>query len=233
MAYHHGTLRKYTGAILQYFNDLEVQYQRSTGEFITKKIPFKFSTREKTRILDSVTSQQILEGNYNVLPKAHLTLVSIQKAEQRTTNKNNKICKFKFDNSMEYAFNSVPYEFLYDIVVLCRGMNECSQILEQVTTKFNPIFSMNIWDSSNLSEPTSVPIQLQGITLEFEDFEEISKNIITLTFSLSLMGSFYQPIKTIPKVKEFKMYLNKILENEESTKESMLEWDVDNNGIII
>lgn len=230
--YHHGTLRKYTGGILQYFNNLEVQHTISSGEVITKPVPIKYNSREKSRVLDELTSQQILEGNYNVLPRANLTFISLNKAEQRTTNKNNKINLFKSDTTVEYSFNSVPYEFLYDIVIQCRGMNESSQIIEQICSKFNPIVNLDIWDASNLSEPTRIPLLLQGIAIDPDEYEELSSNIISLTFSLSLIGNLYQPIKTTPLVKEFKMYLNEILDDEESTQKSMEEWDIDNDGLI-
>ena len=230
--YHHGTIRKYTGAILQYFNDLEVQHKRNTGELITKQIPLKYSSREKSRVLDEFTSEQILEGNFNVLPRANLSFISLNRSEQRTTNKNNKINPFKSDTTIQYSYNSVPYEFLYDIVVQCRGMNEASQIIEQVGANFNPNVALDVWDASNMTEATRIPLLLQGIAVEGDEYDELTSNILNVTFSLSLIGSLYQPIKTMPRVKEFKIYMNEILEDEEATQKEMMEWDVDNDGVI-
>jgi len=231
--YHHGTIKKYTGAILQYFNGLEVQYTRSTGEVITKPVPLKYSLREKSNVLDSVTSQQLLEGNYNVLPRANLTFISLQKAEQRSTNKNKKINLLKGVDIIQFSYNSVPYEFLYDIVVQCRGMNEMTQIIEQVCANFNPHVIIDVWDVSNLSEPTRIPLMLQGVSMENDEYEEISANINSVTFSLSLMGHLYPPIKTIPRIKEFDLYLREILVAEQSTERFMDSWNVDNDGNVI
>ncbi len=230
--FHHGTMRKYTGAILQYFNSMEVQYTRSTGETITKPVPIKYNSREKSIVLDEYTSEQILQGNFNVLPRAHLAFISTNKYEQRTTNKNQKINQYKTDTTLEYMYNSVPYEFLYDIVIQCRGMNECTQLLEQIAPKFNPTVNLDIWDASNLNEPTRIPLLLQGVSIEQDPFEELTNNIITLTLSLSLIGNLYPPIKSIPRINEFEIYMHEILKDEEATQKSMMEWDVDNDGVI-
>ena len=51
MAMHHGTIRKYTAAILDLFNDLEVQYRDSNSAIITKKIPVKYSSIDPHKII--------------------------------------------------------------------------------------------------------------------------------------------------------------------------------------
>ena len=230
--YHHGTMRKYTAAILQFFNNMEVQYVRSTGETITKSVPLKYDIREKSRVLDELTSEQILQGNYNVLPRAALTFISLNKSEQRTVNKNLKVNHYKTTDNIQYMYSGVPYEFLYDIVVQCRGMNEATQIVEQIAPQFNPIVNIDIWDASNLDSPSRIPILLQGIAMEDEQYENITSNLVTVTFSLSLVGNLFPPIKTIERIKEFTMNMHEILDDDESTKLEMMEWDVDNDGNI-
>ena len=231
--FHHGSIRKYTAALLDVFNSTEIQYKKSTGEMVTKAIPLKYSTVEKIRVFDQYTVEQFLSGNYSVLPRASLALVSMTKASQRQTNKNSKINKFTSDSAMEYMYNSVPYEFAYDIVFQCRGMNEATQIIEQIAPKFNPTVNIDVWDAQNLNEPTRVPVSLTDISMETEEYDELSSNIITVTFNLNIVGNLYPPIKALPRVKEFQMYLNQIEDDENATRKEMLEWDVDLNGHII
>lgn len=234
MAYfHHGSIRKYTAALLDVFNSTEIQYKKSTGEIVTKAIPLKYSTVEKTRTFDEYTAEQILSGNYSVLPRSNLSLVSMTKATQRQTNKNSKIGKYTSDNTLEYMYNSVPYEFAYDITFQCRGMNEATQIIEQIAPKFNPTVNIDVWDAQNLNEPTRVPVTLTNISMETEEYDEISTNIITVVFNLSIIGNLYPPVKAQPRVKEFQMYLNQIENEENATRKEMLEWDVDLNGYIM
>mgnify|MGYP000035332205 CR=1 FL=1 len=231
--YHHGSIRKYTAALLDFFNSTEIQYEMTTGGKKTKQIPLKYSSMEKSRVFDEYTSEQILSGNYSVLPRASLSLSSMGKNEGRVQNKNNKIGKFSSDITMEYMYNSVPYEFSFEMVFQCRGMNEASQIIEQIAPKFNPTINIDVWDASNLDEPTRVPVLLNDVQMEQEEYNELSSNIITITFSLSLQGNLYPPIKSQPKVKEFKIYLNQIQSNTEATRKEMIEWDVDLQGSVI
>ena len=234
MAYfHHGSIRKYTAALLDFFNSVEIQYRVTTGETLSKAVPLKYSSVEKSRMFDEYTTEQILSGNFGVLPRASLSLVSMGKAEQRVQNKNTKIGKFTSDTTMEYMYNSVPYEFTFDIVFQCRGMNEATQIIEQIAPKFNPTVNIDIWDASNLDEPTRVPVSLVDIQMEQEEYDELSSNIITITFSLSLQGNLYPPIKSQPRVQEFQIYLNQIENDTSATRKEMMEWDVDLYGNIM
>lgn len=229
--FHHGTIRKYTAAILNLFNDIEIQYNKSSGESVTKAIPLKYSAREKARIFDKATSEQLLSGNYNVLPRASLSLNAMQKAEQRVTNKNIKINKFKSLTDIDFSYNSVPYEFNFEIIFQCRGMNEVSQIIEQIVPMFNPTVNIDVWDVENLSEPTRIPITLMDVQFENEEFEEISSNIFTVIITLGMIGNIYPPIKSQERIQEFKMAINEIEDNYVNQKE-LLEWDVHLDGHI-
>lgn len=230
--FHHGTIRKYTAAILDLFNDFEIQYENSLGEVISKPIPLRYISREKAKLFDEYTTEQLLSGNYSILPRASLALQTLAKVDSRVTNKNTKINQYKTDALIEYSFNSVPYEFTYEIVVQCRGMNEATQIIEQVAPKFNPTVNIDVWDAANLSEPTRIPVRLTDIQLESEDYEEISSNIFSVTFSLSLMGNLYPPIKSQERIKEFRIMMNQGDGSRYQAKE-LLEWDVDINGNIL
>lgn len=234
MAYfHHGSIRKYTAALLNFFNSVEIQYNVTSGETLTKAVPLKYSSVEKSHTFDEYTTEQILSGNYGVLPRASLSLLSMSKSDQRVKNKNTKIGKFASDSTMEYMYNSVPYEFIFNMVFQCRGMNEATQIIEQIAPKFNPTVNIDIWDASNLDEPTRVPVSLTDIQMEQEEYDELSSNIITITFGLSLQGNLYPPIKSQPRIQKFQIYLNQIENDASATRKEMMEWDVDQNGNIM
>lgn len=227
--FHHGTIRKYTAAILDLFNDFEIQYENSLGETKSRPIPIRYSSREKATIFDEYTTEQLLSGNYSILPRASLTLQSMSKVDSRVTNKNTKINQYKTDDSIEFSFNSVPYEFTFEIIVQCRGMSEAAQIIEQIAPKFNPTVNIDVWDAANLNEPTRIPVRLTDIQLSSEDYEDLSTNIFTVTFSLSLTGNLYPPIKSQERVKQFKLMMNEVQGKHYQPKQ-MVEWDVDLNG---
>lgn len=226
---HHGTIRKYTAALLDLFNGLEIQYADSAGNVISRNVPVKYTSREKSKIFDEYTQKQLLEGNYNVLPRANLSMSTCVKADQRISNKNLKVNTVKNEETFEYAYNSVPYEFTFEFAVICRGMNEASMIIEQVAPKFNPTINIDIWDAQNLSAPTRVPVRLLDIGIENEDYEELSTNLVTVSFGISLMGNLYQPIRSVDRVKEFKMLLNE-QNGDYFTRKTILGWDVADDG---
>ena len=226
---HHGTIRKYTAALLDFFNNIEIQYDDSNGVTRSRNIPIKYSSREKIDILDDYTLDQLVTGNTNVLPKCHLTLTTLVKSDVRITNKNVKIAKLKTDDTYEYMFNSVPYEFTYDLLFMCRGMNEATQIIEQVAPKFNPTINIDIWDADNLDEPTRVPVKLLDIGFEQPEYDDFSANIVMVNMGLSIMGNLYPPIKSIEKIKDFKMYVNQ-QDGNFFSKKTILGWDVNDDG---
>ncbi len=228
MFYHHNTIRTYTGALLNLFNDLEVQYKNSLGEITARNIPVKFATKEKSKILDEYTTEQLTSGNYNVLPRANLAWSSIMRSEQRTQNKNVKINTKANETNFEFLYNSVPYEFTYELTIMCRGMNEATMIIEQIACKFNPIINIDVFDATNLDEPTRIPVQLLDIGVEPNEYEELSNNILNITVGLSIKGNIYPPIKSIDRIKEFKMFLNESQEDKFNNynKKSILNYDV-------
>lgn len=229
---HHGSIRKYTAVLLDIFNDLEVQYNDSLGNVISRNVPVKFSSVEKSKMLDEYTVEQIISGNYNVLPKGTISLEAVQKAEQRITNKNVKINTVKNEDFFEFQYNSVPYEFMFQLIVRCRGMNEATMIIEQIAPKFNPTLNVDVYDGINLTEPTRIPIKLLDFAIDNEDYEEFSSNIVTVSCSISIQGNLYPPIKTLNRIKDFKIQLN---EQKEDTynKKVILGWDVNDSGELI
>jgi len=232
MSTHHNSIRKYTAALLDLFNNTEIQYPSSTGNIITKNIPIVYSTREKSRILEGHTAEQLASGNTNVLPRANLSLSTLVKTESRITNKNLKVNTVSSETKFEYMYNSVPYEFTYELTFMCRGMNEAAMIIEQIAPKFNPTINIDIWDGINLSEPTRIPVRLLDIGIEAEEYEEFSSNIIILSFGLSLMGNLYPPIRTIERIKEFKIFINEH-QDQLFDRRSILGWDVNDSGELV
>ena len=65
--FHHNTIRRYTLALLDFFNDVEIQYKDSNGALVTKKIPIQYRNKEKYEMMDK-SFQQEISGNMEVLP---------------------------------------------------------------------------------------------------------------------------------------------------------------------
>jgi hypothetical protein len=212
------------------FNGFEIQYEDSNGVTISRNIPIKYSSREKSRIIDDHTAEQLLSGNTNVLPRGSIAISTMVKSDQRVQNKNMKIATIRTDDTFEYMYNSVPYEFTFELVFQCRGMNEATMIIEQIAPKFNPIVNIDVWDVGNLDEPTRVPVKLLDIGIEQEEYEELSTNIVSINVGLGITGNLYPPVKSVSQVKELKMYINQ-QDGNFFARKAILGWDVDSDGL--
>ena len=204
--FYHNTIRRYVLALLDFFNNLEVQYA-DNDQIITKSVPIRYKTREKLLSQDKST-EQVLTGNTNVLPRAELELTDLSPDTERQVSKYLKINRLRNDLDAEFQWNCLSYTFSFEVKVLCRGMNEVSQIIEQVCPKFNPNVAIDIRDAENETVPTRIPLQLDGVSFEVPDYDEKSNNICTVSFSLKLLGYLFEPIKKYSLVKEFNINLN-------------------------
>ena len=205
----HGTINSYVGSLLTFLRNIDISYIDENKNLITKNIPIMYTSKEKSDSLEFLNAQDIKTGNVNILPRGTLALVSIQKREEASLNRNIKVNKIRTDNKIEYSFNSVPYSFIFEFNIFCRGMNELASLIEIILPNFNPNLSLDIYDVANLDEPTRVPLKLMDVTFsEVDENSETSKNIWMLTFSMQMDGQLYQQIKTTNLLREYDMLTN-------------------------
>ena len=205
----HGTINLYTAALLSFLRKVKIEYLDENRNLVSKNIPIMYSSKEKARSLEFFDSDDFVSGNVNLLPRGTLALVSIMKREDALLNRNIKINKVNLNGSFEYSYNSVPFSFVYEFNIFCRGMSELTSLIEIIMPKFNPNLSLDVYDVANLDEPSRVPLKLMDVTFsEVDEFSETSKNIWNLTFSMQIDGNLYQNIKTINPLTEYKEAVN-------------------------
>lgn len=203
----HGTINLYTAALLSFLRKVKIEYLDENNNLISKNIPIMYSSKEKARSLEFFDDEDFVSGNVNLLPRGTLALVSIMKREDALLNRNIKINKVNTNGSFEYSYNSVPFSFVYEFNIFCRGMSELTSLIEIIMPKFNPNLSLDVYDVANLDEPTRVPLKLMDVTFsELDEFSETSKNIWNLTFSMQIDGNLYQNIKKINPILEYNTF---------------------------
>lgn len=215
MFFHFNTLRKYTASLLNLFNDIEIETKLSDGKLKYTKIPIQYSNREKFEIMSQLSYDQIFLGNSQVLPRAILRFESLSPLLERGRNKffkiyNHKLMTAEGPKILKYQFNSIPYNFAYQVVVQCRGMNEASMVIEQVCSYFNPTYCMRIQeiDLPDFGN-TSIILELNNTSVEQQSVEEeLSTNIVTITFDLTLRGNLYPAIKEQETIKLVQIFLS-------------------------
>lgn len=228
MFFHHEIIKKYTLSLLSTFNQIEIQTKLSNGVIKSNYVPIKFSTREKAVILDDYKTSDFVQGNYNVLPRMALTFEGMSPNRIRSTNKNHKINTNVNGQLIQYQNNSIPYDFQFNIILQARGMSEASSIVEQVASYFNPTYTLKINEIPIQSEPSTILLELGGITFENEDYEELSTNIVTINFPITLRGNIYPAIKESGLVDTLQMYINEYNDDNKYSRKTLLEWDGNN-----
>ena len=206
----HGTISLYTAALLSFLRKIKIEYLDENENLISKNIPIMYSSKEKAKSLEFFNQKDFVSGNVNILPRGTLALVTIMKREDALLNRNIKINKVKnIDGSFEYSYNSVPFSFIYEFNIFCRGMSELTSLIEIIMPRFNPNLALDVYDVANLDEPSRIPLKLMDVAFEEVDgFSETSKNIWNATFSMQIDGNLYQNIKTTNPLTEYKEAVN-------------------------
>lgn len=195
------------GTILHILNTLQVQFNDANGNLCQKNIPFVIPTKEKSILLEDYTDEQLLTSNTNIIPRGFLRFTNMTRADSRMMNKNVKINAKRNKNSLDYQYNSVPYDFNFDCMVKCRGLSEACMIMEEVVSLFNPNLNIEIYDADYEDAPTDITIKLLDLNPEFGDYDEYSHNIIEVTFAFCICGWIYYPVRNVERIKEVLLHV--------------------------
>lgn len=200
---------KYTIALLDLFNDIELQYRKSTGKTETITIPLQFRSKERALKLTDQETQEIIKGNTSIIPRASLILSDIEKAPDRNTNKYINSHEIDLDNVKKFTLNSIPYNWNFSLVILSRTMTESAQVVEQIAPMFRPTYTLNINEIPILKEPTTIPLELIDTSIDIDDEHE-DNNIRTIVtqFNFTLRGNMYLPIQDTNIIEHVKLYIN-------------------------
>ena len=192
--YHHSSIKNYTIALLDLFNDIHiVRYDDEEGREYDFKVPIIFGSKEKAFHLDSIETQNILNGNVNVLPKIVLSFEGMSKAPMRNTNK-----LARLDHKKQY--NSVSYDFQFTMYIATRTFTDATIIIEQIAPLFRPDYSVKINEIDIQEEPTTIPVTIGDFSIVLPDTtSEDELRIIEVDVPLTIKGNLYLPL-TDPKL---------------------------------
>jgi hypothetical protein len=194
------SIRNYTLSILDAFNNIKQWTKNEDGTHKESKIPITFGNYEKSIALEDIDKETYLSGNFNFIPRIVITFQGMNKAPERTTNKFQKISKKLFHDDgtkeLQFGYNSVPYNFQYNMVIQARGLNQAFQIVEQIMPRFRPTYPISIQEYPIFDEMTLTQLDAEDPEFEIiDEFDETDVNIITVTIPLNLRGNLYMPLQ--------------------------------------
>lgn len=206
--FYHNSIKNYTIAMLDLFNDIHIPRYNEDGEREKDIIvPIKFGNRDKAFMLNDNDIENLTSGNVNVLPRFALEFNSMSKALDRNTNKNLKINKTRKGQTSdilnyEYHYNAVAYDFDFTLYLGTRTFTDATIVIEQIAPMFRPDISLKIQELDIQTEPTTVPVSIGEFDISLPDPDPDEFRIIEVSVPLTLKGNLYLPIKEQAIIKE-------------------------------
>jgi hypothetical protein len=110
------------------------------------------------------------------------------------TNERNEI--IREINGLFADFSPVPYDFQYEVNIICSTMSEMSQILENTLPYFGPKnTTIRVKEFDFLNIERDLAMELGGISVELTtEMTQDETRLVTANFDLTVFGYIYRPI---------------------------------------
>lgn len=193
---HPNTIKKYVQAMLAFFSNLRIEHI-ADGKVYDRKLPVFYGSREKLVSIEEHEFAELMNGNTNYLPRASLLLEAMTYDNQRQQNKNNIVSReltlSSLANNSAFAYTQSapsPYNISVRLNIVTRGMSDALMLVEQVSSFFNPYYTINIIEQH---QESNVRLQLEGVNFEHPEIDQYSNNEFMTEFSFILYGNMYKP----------------------------------------
>lgn len=234
-AFYHNIIRKYIIAFGSLFNDIHVIRSDATGTQVKDiKVPITFASKDKARYqinsLHSRVNESIKIGQ--ILPRiSYILNNSIEYDNTRIMNPLLSRQK-RIDPSENFAMSEVgigkPYNFIFQLSIWTKYLDDMFQIVEQVLSFFNPDYHVTIKEIPELNVETSIPIVYQGCAPSFEtEFDDTSWRVLRFDIDFSLKGWIYPPIRDESIINNIKMNFHSDIDSDDSDKIAILRTEYD------
>lgn len=210
----HQTIRKYHSMIGTAFNDISIQRFQSNGDVKeVLEVPVAFGPREEwltflrdgsRQVKDPATSE-IVEIQI-VAPRMSFEMTGFNYAPDRMQSTMHELRYSNPTTGVNSQFMPVAYDFLFDLSIFTKNIEDTLQIVEQILPYFNPTINWPVLDLPQL-DPTithDIAIELTGndFAIDYEGGAEDEDRLIIHTISLTLRGYLFRPGNARGLIKE-------------------------------
>jgi len=222
--------RNYTLALLNAFNEVHNYVENETNEK-SFTVPLSFGNYEKALVIEDLSEDDIKSLNFNFLPRLVLSFEGMTKVADRQTQKYQKFSKSIGGDKMNFAYNSLAYDFNFRLLLQARGLTSATQIVETILAKFNPTLNLEI-DEFPLLGTTETQILTSDPEFEIIDnFETTDVNVINVSFEITVRGNIYSPIGISGKMDSIGIYMNIWDKKRISDAKLAAYWNIDKDQI--
>lgn len=229
--YSHKSIRKLVKALLETFSDIQIERVDKAGNIISHNaVPIVFGSGDRAQIMRKTDLEQLKAGNFNVLPRAGLSIVSMLKATDRNTNRLNQVFTMtNTDGGRDYSMNSVSYDMTFELVFLSRTMNDATAIIETILPRFNPSLMIRYKELDIDIEETSVPLEMDTVELNvMNDFSSGDTRIITTTFYIRAKTNIYHPITNSKLIEQAILRISAVDEDDNKHIDIDIQYPIQN-----
>lgn len=222
------TTKKYTKSLLDLFNDIQVRKKidENTDKYVT--VPISFGSKDSASVFSDTELQQLLSGNFNILPRMSLSLISMERDDQRATSRFQIPIKDINGKTITFQHNCVPYSFDFVLSIATRSLTDLTSILEQVLPFFNPNINLRVRELEWLTEPTTIQVEMISVDYELPDENDGADiRVCSANLTMRLHGNIYPPLKNSALINQVKLYLSPVVDFSEDSKEIVHKFDID------
>lgn len=199
--FYHGSIRRYIGLFGSLFTNIVVK-RSEDAEYI--KVPIKYSNGNRYANVDQGDNREATRIS-RIVPAMSFTLKTFYKDISRKTNAINRISHSSFDadGKKGFMYNFVPYNFIFELAILTKNIEDMLQIVEQIVPAFDPNITVTIEDIDNtlVDIEKNIAINLQEIDTD-DNYDEDNKRMIHYRLTFELKGFLYKRVNKAYVIKE-------------------------------
>ena len=220
----HDVLRKYVILFGTLFNDIYINRDNSSGEYVQNlRVPLSYGPKEK--FLARLDGDPTLGNKIAItLPRISFEMLALEYDPTRKLNTLNRLTKQRADagtdDEVTYQYQPVPYDIIFQMSCMAKNAEDGTRIIEQILPYFTPDFTVSLNLVDEVDEPRDVPLILTGVTVE-DSYEGTfdQRRAIIWTLNFTMKGWLYGPSKNSKLIKNALTTFRLTDKKEKDTKE--------------
>lgn len=199
--FYYKLMRKYVVIMGNMFNNINIiRYEKDSDVEISRfKVPISYGPKDKY-VTRFESDPDLMKETQTVLPRISFELQRIEYDPERQQNPLARSSKGNSTTTAKSAFMGVPYNFMFEVNIYSKTIDDGNHIIEQILPYFNPDYTVTVTPIAELGFMKDIPIILtsQNQNIQYEgNFDQVRYVYWTLTFTLR--GYLFGPITT-PKI---------------------------------
>lgn len=207
--FYHKTIRNYTTMMGSLFNDISIQRMDKDNNVVKIiEVPIAYAAKEEyIRFIregflqdpltdDDPTNDDMAQVQI-VLPRMSFELTTINYASDRMQSVMHQLRYAQEGEAARMQHMPTAYDFIYDVNIYAKHMDDALQVLEQILPYFNPTVN---WPVDNLPQMDGdithdIAIELLSVNpqIEYQGSAADEDRLIIFSLSFTLRGYLFRP----------------------------------------